>query len=445
MMKTDKPHVAIIGNGIAGVTAARFIRKWSDMKITLISSEAAYFFSRPALMYVYMGHLRAEDTRPYADDFWVKNHIELVHDHVEHIDTNARTLTLRREGSIPYNVLIIATGSTSKFFDWPGQNLEGVQGFYGLPDLERMQRATPGISRAVVLGGGLIGIELAEMLHARRIPTTFLVREKSYMDMLLPEEESSMINDEIRTHQIDLRLETEMSRVNGDAAGRVRSVTTSAGEEVPCQFVGVATGVTPNVAVTRGSPIETNRGILVDDYHETNVPGVFAIGDCAEFRKDGVGYRRIDQLWYTGRLQGRSVARIVCGHRSSYTKPLFFNSAKFFTIEYQTYGTIDPIPSATTASVCWHNERAKQLVRINYESATGRVLGCNSLGIRLRHAVCERWMLEERSIDYVCKHLWEAGFDPEFFRRYEPHFVDAYTRTTQNTNHATQNALSTVH
>ncbi|MDZ4698749.1 MAG: FAD-dependent oxidoreductase [Rhodothermales bacterium] len=308
-MDSIKKRVVIIGNGVAGVTAARFIRKWSDHVITIISSETDYFFSRPALMYIFMGHLRMEDTRPYANDFWQKNRIDLLRDHVVAIDTEARLLALESDGSISYDVLIVATGSVSKFFGWPGQQLRGVQGLYGLPDLERMEDTTRGIERAVVVGGSLIGIELAEMLHARRIPVSFLVREKSYMDMLLPAEESEMINREIRAHHIDLRLETELKEVSGDASDRVRGVTTGAGEEIPCQFVGLATGVTPNIAVARGSPIACQRGILVDEFLETNVPGVYAIGDCAEFRRDGLGYRRIDQLWYTGRHQGRSVAR----------------------------------------------------------------------------------------------------------------------------------------
>ncbi|MDZ4698941.1 MAG: FAD-dependent oxidoreductase [Rhodothermales bacterium] len=410
-------HVVIIGNGVAGITAARHIRKGSDFKITVISSESDHFFSRTALMYIYMGHMRYEDTKPYADDFWAKNRIDLVRDFVEEIDSTDKILRCRQRASLSYDVLIVATGSQTRYFDWPGQDLAGVQGLYGLPDLAAMERDTRGVQRAVVLGGGLIGIEMVEMLHTRRIPTTFLVREKSYFDFALPAEESAMINDEIRAHHVDLRLGTEMKAVLGDAAGRARAVVTSHDQEISCQFVGIATGVVPNVSVVARSEIETNRGVLVNAFFETNIPDVYAIGDCAEFREDGIGYRRIDPLWYTGRQHGKVVARIICGDRDAYQKPPYFNSAKFFTIEYQTYGQVDAQPPAGVVSDLWQHPKGKQLVRVNYRTSDGRVLGFNLLGVRFRHAVCERWLLEERTIDYVRPRLGEANFDPEFAPR----------------------------
>jgi len=88
------PNLVIIGNGIAGITTARHVRKMSDMKITIISSETKYFFSRTALMYVYMGHMRFKDIKPYEDWFWIKNNIELVYAHVNSIDINNKTLQL---------------------------------------------------------------------------------------------------------------------------------------------------------------------------------------------------------------------------------------------------------------------------------------------------------------------------------------------------------------
>ena len=411
-------HVVIIGNGIAGVTAARFIRKWSDHRITIISGESDHFYSRTALMYIYMGHMRYEDTKPYEDFFWEKNRIDLIRDWVVELDASARQLKLQGGEKVSFDILILATGSKSRFFGWPGQDLEGVQGLYSLQDLEKMEANTRKVERAVVLGGGLIGIEMAEMLHARHIPVTMLVREQSFFNHVLPPEESALINAEIRDHHIDLRLGTEMKAVLGDDAGRVRGVVTSNEEELACQYVGITTGVTPNIDVVEASSVETGRGILVDAFLETNVPGIFAIGDCAEFREDGIGYRRIDQLWYTGRHTGRAVAQNICGARIPYQKPLFFNSAKFFTIEYQTYGEVPAQTPEGIATLCWHDEATKRLVRINYETDTNTVTGFNALGLRLSHAVCEKWLLEKRSVDYVLSHFEEANFDPEFYTTY---------------------------
>ena len=116
-------HVAIIGNGIAGITAARFIRKLSDHKITVISAETDHFFSRTALMYVYMGHMRYEDIKPYEDWFWKKNRIDLKRAFVEKVDPKNKKLHFKGGEEMSFDKLILATGSKPNKFGWPGQDL----------------------------------------------------------------------------------------------------------------------------------------------------------------------------------------------------------------------------------------------------------------------------------------------------------------------------------
>lgn len=132
-------HVVIIGNGISGITAARHIRKLSNKRITIISAESDYFFSRTALMYVYMGHMKFEHTQPYEDWFWKKNNIELLNAFVKTIDTDTKTLHFETGNSLIYDKLIIATGSKPNKFGWPGQDLKGVLGMYHKQDLENLE------------------------------------------------------------------------------------------------------------------------------------------------------------------------------------------------------------------------------------------------------------------------------------------------------------------
>jgi NAD(P)H-nitrite reductase large subunit len=152
-------HIVIIGNGISGITAARHIRKRSDHRITVISSETEHFFSRTALMYIYMGHMQYAHTKPYEDFFWEKNRIELKHARVAKVDFGTSELHFEDGEKMVYDDLILATGSQPNKFGWPGQDLKGVQGLYSFQDLETMERDTKGISNAVIVGGGLIGIE----------------------------------------------------------------------------------------------------------------------------------------------------------------------------------------------------------------------------------------------------------------------------------------------
>ena len=136
-------HIVIIGNGIAGVTAARHIRKLSDKKITIVSGENPYFFSRTALMYVYMGHLKFQHTQPYEDWFWKKNKLNLKQGFVTSIDTDKKNLIFDDASTLKYDKLILATGSKPNKFGWPGQDLEGVMGMYHKQDLERLEKIRP--------------------------------------------------------------------------------------------------------------------------------------------------------------------------------------------------------------------------------------------------------------------------------------------------------------
>ena len=116
-------HIAILGNGITGVTAARFIRKKSDDRITIISAETDYFFSRTALMYIYMGHMSYEQTKPYEDWFWAKNRIDLRQGYVLRVDAANKALHFADQSVMHYDVLVLATGSTFRQAGWPGQEL----------------------------------------------------------------------------------------------------------------------------------------------------------------------------------------------------------------------------------------------------------------------------------------------------------------------------------
>ena len=421
-----KKNVVIIGNGISGITAARFIRKFSDCSITVISDESDHFYSRTALMYIYMGHLTYENTKPYEDWFWAKNRIDLVRGYVRSVDTEGRQLILAGGNRVHYDVLILATGSSSRKFGWPGQDLKGVQGLYNLQDLELMETNTRGIQRAVITGGGLIGIEMAEMLLSRGIDVTLLVRESEYWTNVLPLDEAAMISRHIREHHVDLQLQTELKEILSDETGQACAVVTSKGQTIPCQFVGLTTGVMPNVDFLRDSPLEIDRGILVNHYFETNIPDVYAVGDCAQFRDPRPGHPPVEQLWYTGRMHGETVARTVCGQRTEYDRGIWFNSAKFFNIEYQTYGYVSPTEQDGEVSLYWEHPRGKHAVRINYTEADRTVIGVNLFGIRHRQDVWETWLRAGKDIEYVLEHLGAANFDPEFYTEMEEQVLDQY-------------------
>lgn len=417
-------HIVIIGNGISGVTTARHIRKNSDKKITLISAETPYFFSRTALMYVYMGHMKFEHTQPYEDWFWKKNSIDLVHDFVVQVEPENKKLILKNGPPISYDKLVIATGSKSNKFGWPGQDLDGVQGLYSKQDLDALEQNAPnnGIcKRAVIVGGGLIGIELAEMLRSRKIPITFLVREDSFWNGVLPNGESQMINEHILEHHIDLRLNTNLVEILADENGRAKAVVTDQGDTIECTVVGLTAGVSPNVDFLKNSGIALGKGVKVNRFLETNIKDIYAIGDCAE-QHEGIDQRRpIEAVWYTGRMMGETLAQTLCGNKRQYNPGHWFNSAKFLDIEYQTYGWVfsDGMKQPHEQHFHWRHPSEKICITVAYHQDTMAFLGINTFGIRMRHELFDRWLTEKREVHYVMEHLKDANFDPEFYAEHE--------------------------
>ncbi len=427
-------NIVIIGNGIAGISAARHIRKLSDKRIVIVSAETDYFFSRTALMYVYMGHMKFEHIQPYENWFWEKNRIDLVRGYVNKVDTENKQLLLDGSRALHYDKLIIATGSKPNKFGWPGQDLHGVQGLYSKQDLDMLEINAPNkevCKRAVIVGGGLIGIELAEMLRSREIPVTFLVREDSFWNGVLPNGESQLINEHILEHHIDLRLGTNLKEIVADAHGRVKSIIIQeTGEEIPCDMVGLTAGVTPNVGFLQDSGIELGRGIKVNRFLETNVKDVYAIGDCAE-QHEPIGNRRpIEAVWYTGRMMGETVAQTICGNKLEYKPGHWFNSAKFLDIEYQTYGWVfsERGKKEEEQHFHWRHATEKLCITMAYHKDSNLFLGINTFGIRMRHEIFDRWLTEGRSADYVMEHLADANFDPEFFKHHEKAIISAYNK-----------------
>jgi len=364
-------------------------------------------------MYVYMGQLRWKDIVPYEQDFWKKNRIDLIQDEVIGIEDHKKEIVTALGKSIRYDKLIIATGSKSNTLNLPGESASNVCSLYSSQDLEAITAISSNIGKAVIIGGGLIGVELAEMFRSRNISVTMLVRENGFMDFIFPKEESDLISEQIRSHGVDLRLSTEVQRLNASGSNLITSVTTTSGENIPCDFVGMTIGVSPNISWLKNTMVETNIGVRIDDFLQTNLPDIYAIGDCAELRTTKPGRNAIEPIWYTGRMMGETVAHTLTGQPTHYNPGTWFNSAKFFDLEYQVYGDIQPNLPAHQDSVFCINPKNKRSLRINYLKS-GSVIGFNLLGTRFRQAVCEKWIREQTSIEHVLENLELAVFDPEF-------------------------------
>jgi NADPH-dependent 2,4-dienoyl-CoA reductase/sulfur reductase-like enzyme len=421
-------RVAILGAGVCGIEAALALRhRERATPITIVTDEHDHFFSRPALMYVFAGQMTLRGIEPHDRELFARMGFERARGRVTALDTEARRLAMDR-GGIPYDRLLIAAGSIARPAPWPGSEGPGVHAFVTLRDLERLDaEARPG-GRAVVIGGGLIGVEVAEILAHRGLHVTFVIRESWYFPVALDARESALVAEHLREHGIDVRLESAVQEIVRAADGAVRAVRV-AGEEVRCDVVVAAIGVVPNTQFLEGSNVTraASGAIEVDERLRTNVPGVWAAGDCANVTWLD-GSRRPEQLWYTARDQGRVAAASMAGDEGVYRRGTWYNSAKFFDLEYTTAGWVPvsldfenrPIPP-DPGTRNWFQRTPGRFASERIICRGERVVGFNMLGGRWNHEPLLEWIDERRSLDWVLQRLHHAQFDEEFERRFRIH------------------------
>jgi NADPH-dependent 2,4-dienoyl-CoA reductase/sulfur reductase-like enzyme len=416
----------ILGNGVCGIEAALALRaRDAEARISIVSDESDHFFSRPALMYIFAGQLRLQDTEPYDRGLYERMRFERVKARVSALDAGSRTLVLESGGTLDYDRLLLAVGSVARPAPWPGAVGPGVHAFVTLRDLEHLQAdARPG-QRAVVIGGGLIGVEVAEILHHRGLSVSFVIRESWYFPVALERREATLVAERMRSHGIDVRLGVDTDEILRDAEGRVRAVR-AGGAEIPCDLVVVAIGVVPNTGFLRGSTVglAATGAVETDEALRTNAPDVWAAGDCANVTWID-GSRRPEQLWYTARDQGRVAAASMLGDDARYTRGTWYNSAKFFDLEYTTAGWVpasldpdnspaDPGPEVRT----WFHRVPGTFESQRIVCRGDRVVGFNMLGSRWNHEVLLRFIHERRDLSWVTARLHEAQFDEEFTSPY---------------------------
>lgn len=431
-------HYVIVGNGVAGMEAALALRaRDTEARISVVSAEHDHFFSRPALMYVFAGQTSLRDTEPYDRELYGRMGFERVRHRVSSIDGPGHALSFEDGSTLAYDKLLLAVGSKGRPAPWPGSEGEGVHYFVSLQDLEGLDReARPGM-RAIVVGGGLIGVEVAEVLHDRGLHVVFVVRENWYFPLALESREAALIAEHMRDHGIDVRLGVNVDAIRRGEGGTLRGVTTSPAPhasgvesgDLDGDLVVSAIGVVPNTAFLEGSPIERGRGgaIETDDALRTNIPDVWAAGDCATVTWID-GSRRPEQLWYTARDQGRAAARSMLGDEVVYRRGTWYNSAKFFDIEYTTAGFVpvtlnfDNTPVSVPEGIrTWFHRVPGRYESQRIVVKDDRVVGFNMLGSRWNHEVLLQWIHERRGLEWVVKRLREAQFDEEFSPRFRLH------------------------
>ncbi|WP_419872602.1 nitrite reductase large subunit NirB [Candidatus Pristimantibacillus sp. PTI5] len=302
-----KKKLVLIGNGMAGVNCIEQILKLVPNRydITIFGSEPHPNYNRIMLSSVLAGDADMNDIVINSWDWYRENNIILHAGHtVSSIDTKRKIVSTESGIQVPYDDVIIATGSLPFMLPLPGADKKGVIAFRDIKDCETMMETAKTYKKAVVIGGGLLGLEAARGLLNLNMEVSVIHSNKILMNRQLDEPAGIMLQKELQEQGMKFLLGKHTEKILGKE--RVTGLRFTDGSEERADLLVMAVGIKPNMAMAKKSGIEVNRGILVNDFMETNIPNVYSVGECVEHR--GISYGLVAPLYEQADVLAKKLA-----------------------------------------------------------------------------------------------------------------------------------------
>ncbi|MED3727935.1 NAD(P)/FAD-dependent oxidoreductase [Priestia filamentosa] len=302
----QREKLVLIGNGMAGIRCIEEILKQSDsFDITVFGAEPYTNYNRILLSTVLQGDTSIQDIMLHQRSWYEENRITLfTEETVTKINRNEKTIFTDQGRTVAYDKLIIATGSSPFILPIPGADMEGVKTFRTIKDCEEMIKASEQYKKAVVIGGGLLGLEAARGLMNLGMKVDVVHLADALMNRQLDMIAAKMLKKELERQGMNFLLEKNTAEIVGNQ--RVEEIHFTDGSKVEADLVVMAAGVKPNVEVARESGLTVNRGIVVNDYLQTEDCDIYAVGECCEH--NGIVYGLVKPLYE----QGRVLADHIC-------------------------------------------------------------------------------------------------------------------------------------
>lgn len=363
-MKTYK--YLIIGGGMVAGYAAKELaaRGLKPNELAIVSLDTAVPYERPPLS---KGFLAGKDDeagiRINAEEFYREQGIELkLATEVRGIDCARRVANAGASGEMGFEKLILATGAAPRTLDIPGRNLSGIHYLRSLDDSKHIRESAAAAKRAVVVGSGFIGMEVAAVLAQKGIDTTMVVREDRIGKKIFTPAMSRSFEAYFAARGVRFAKQSEVVEASGP--GRLSAAVLGDQRRIECDLLVAGIGVRPLTELADKSGLEVDDGVVVNEYLETRVPGIYAAGDVANYRDTLFDKRRRVEHWDNAVSQGQHCARALTGERAAFVHvPYFFSDV--FELSYEYWGDAagaDEVVergdvSSTSYSVWWLKEQ----------------------------------------------------------------------------------------
>ena len=337
MARRQKQRLVLVGNGMAGMRVVDEVlaRGRARFEIEVIGAEPCPNYNRILLSSVLAGEKEIDEIVLHSREWYAGNNIKLATgEAVVKLDAKAKTVTTAADRVTGFDKLVLATGSRPVVPPVAGLELSGVCAFRNVADLELMREASSRGGRAIVVGGGLLGLEAAFGLTKRGMKVTVLHLMQTLMERQLDEAAGLLLQRDLESSGITVLTKAQTEAIVGD--GRVEAVQLADGRELPADIVVFTVGVRPNIDLARAGGLDVNRGIIVDDFMATSEPDIFAVGECIEHR--GQTFGLVGPLWE----QARICAGVLTGSaQEPYVAPTPHTSLKVTGVDVFSAGVLE--------------------------------------------------------------------------------------------------------
>ena len=309
-----KMKLVMVGNGMAGVrTLEELLKLAPDLyDIAVFGAEPHANYNRILLSPVLAGEMTLKDIMLNDVDWYRQNGIRLhLGKKVVKIDRRAKKVIAADGTEEEYDRVLLATGSNPVILPIPGAGLEGVLTYRDIADTNAMIEAAAKFKHAVVIGGGLLGLEAANGLKARGMNVTVVHLMEWLMERQLDRTAAGMLQHSLEARGLQFLLNTQTSEIVAGADGRVKAVKFKDGRELVADLVVMAVGIRPNTELAQAAGLYCNRGIVVNDTMQTYDPKIYAVGECVAHR--GVAYGLVAPLFEMGKVCANHLAHFGIG------------------------------------------------------------------------------------------------------------------------------------
>lgn len=332
-------HV-IIGTGVAALAAVESIRSVErGAEIILLGDDPHGFYSRPGLAYFLSGELTDKALFPKTREDYRRLGFTYRKARVTKILRDETSVQLEDGSLLTYDRLLLATGAFATPLAVPGSALQGVVKLDHLNDARNILKLAKRGRTAVVVGGGITALELAEGLLARGMNVHYLLRGNHYWSNVLDEQESRIIEARLQEEGITLHFRSELQEIVG-RSGRVNSIRLKNGKMLKCDLLAYAIGIQPRADLAREAGLQVDRGILTDEFLQTNDPNIYAAGDVAQVYDRINGRSVLDSLWNAAREQGYAAGLNMAGQSTPYIKSIPFNVTRLAGLTTTIIGAV---------------------------------------------------------------------------------------------------------